>query len=106
MTDTGLTKQEKAALESYDKKLQRVRDTTRLVASGHGNGYYCWGHGGIGKSYHMMAELKVMNLVLGKDWILHNTRLAPPPGSIVSRPSRRRSTCTRISRTSSPRARR
>lgn len=76
MTDTMLTNQEKAALASYDKKLQRVRDTTRLVASGHGNGYYCFGHGGIGKSYHMMAELKAMNLVLGKDWILHNTRLS------------------------------
>ena len=38
MTDKKLTKQERETLESYNKKLQRVRDTTRLVASGYGNG--------------------------------------------------------------------
>ncbi len=78
MTDVKLTKQEQEALESYNKKLQRVRDTTRLVASGYGNGYYCWGDGGIGKSFNMIAELKTMGLVLGKDWLLHNTRLSGP----------------------------
>ncbi len=76
MTNQKLTKDEQAALESYNKKLQRVRDTTRLVASGYSNGYYCWGDGGIGKSYHMIAELKAMGLVLDKDWVLHNTRLS------------------------------
>ena len=78
MTDKRLTKQERDALESYNKKLQRVRDTTRLVASGYGNGYYCWGDGGIGKSWNIISELKVMGLVRGKDWILHNTRLSGP----------------------------
>src|SRR5690348_6683125 len=78
MTDKSLTKHEQEALESYNKKLQRVRDTTRLVASGYGNGYYCWGDGGIGKSFNMIAELKAMGLVLGKDWLLHNTRLSGP----------------------------
>lgn len=34
MTDKQLSKKERQALESYNKKLQRVRDTTRLVASG------------------------------------------------------------------------
>ena len=76
MTDRKLTKQERESLQSYNHKLQQVRDTTRLVASGYGNGYYCWGDGGIGKSYHMMAELKAMGLVPGEDWILHNTRLS------------------------------
>jgi hypothetical protein len=76
MTDKELTKQEREALESYNRKLQRVRDTTRLVASGYGNGYYCWGDGGIGKSFNMIAELKAMGLVLDKDWVLHNTRLS------------------------------
>ena len=78
MTDKKLTKKEREALESYNKKLQRVRDTTRLVASGYGNGYYCWGDGGIGKSWNIIAELKAMGLVRGKDWILHNTRLSGP----------------------------
>jgi hypothetical protein len=55
-----------------------VRDTTRLIASGYGNGYYVWGDGGIGKSYNIIEELKAMGLVMGKDWILHNTRLSPP----------------------------
>jgi len=78
MTDKQLTKREREALESYNKKLQRVRDTTRLVASGYGNGYYCWGDGGVGKSWNMIAELKAMGLVRGKDWLLHNTRLSGP----------------------------
>jgi len=78
MTDKKLTKNEREALESYNKKLQQVRDTTRLVASGFGNGYYCWGDGGIGKSYTIISELKAMGLVEGKDWMLHNTRLSGP----------------------------
>jgi hypothetical protein len=76
MANKKLTKKEQKALESYNKQLQRVRDTTRLIATGFGNGYYCWGDGGIGKSYNMIAELKAMGLVLGKDWLLHNTRLS------------------------------
>jgi hypothetical protein len=71
MTDKKLTRREQEALVSYNKKLQQVRDTTRLVASGYSNGYYCWGDGGIGKSFNMM-----MGLVLDKDWVLHNTRLS------------------------------
>jgi hypothetical protein len=78
VSDKKLTKQEREALESYNKKLQQVRDTTRLIASGYGNGYYCWGDGGIGKSFNMIAELKAMGLVEGKTWFLHNTRLSGP----------------------------
>ncbi len=78
MSDKKLTKKEQEALESYNKKLQQVRDTTRLIASGYGNGYYCWGDGGIGKSYTIINELKAMGLVEGKDWLLHNTRLSGP----------------------------
>jgi hypothetical protein len=77
-TDKKLTKHEQEALESYNKKLQKVRDMTRLVAGGFSNGYYCWGDGGCGKSFNIIAEFKAMGLVEGETWLLHNTRLSGP----------------------------
>jgi hypothetical protein len=58
-------------LETLESKLQIVRDRTRSVARGYGNGLYLWGEGGISKSYSVLSELECLKA----DYVLNNSRL-------------------------------
>lgn len=59
-------------LESYEAKLQLVRDYTRGVAKGFSNGFFLHGTGGIAKSYTVLNELQR----LGVDFKLFNSRMS------------------------------
>ena len=43
-------------LQSYQSKLQLVRDYTKGVALGFSNGFFLYGTGGIAKSYTVLGE--------------------------------------------------
>lgn len=72
----SLSPREAAALASYERKLQTVRDNTALVAQGYGSGYYCWGDGGVGKSYNILKQFAALGFKEGEDFHLHNTRMS------------------------------
>jgi hypothetical protein len=59
-------------LESYEAKLQLVRDYTRGVALGYSAGFYLHGAGGISKSFTVLGELER----LGTNFKLFNSRMS------------------------------
>lgn len=67
-----LSKEDQEHLESLNRKYRVIRDRVTICAEGFGNGAYIWGEGGIGKSFAVIDQLHV----LGKKFILHNTRLS------------------------------
>lgn len=72
-TEIGLTDAEQEHLDSFNERLQLVRDRTRGVAEGWQTGFYLWGEGGISKSWTVQDELKRLAL----PFKLTNTRLTP-----------------------------
>jgi hypothetical protein len=78
-------------LESYEAKLQLVRDYTKGVALGFSNGFFLYGTGGIAKSYTVLGELQRLSV----DFKLFNSRMsgrgfAGKVGSIPERSCNRR----------------
>ncbi|MGO8744671.1 MAG: hypothetical protein ACLQNE_01655 [Thermoguttaceae bacterium] len=59
-------------LQSYEAKLQLVRDYTKGVALGFSNGFFLHGTGGIAKSYTVLDELQRLSV----DFKLFNSRMS------------------------------
>jgi len=59
-------------LQSYESKLQLVRDYAKGVALGFSNGFFLHGTGGIAKSFTVLGELER----LGVDFKLFNSRMS------------------------------
>lgn len=69
-----LTPDEERALARLEEKYEDIRIMTELVAIGKSTGLYCYGWGGIGKSYTILQTLQGK----GHKYQLLNTRLAAP----------------------------
>ena len=59
------------ALATVERKLQLVRDLTTGVAKGFKQGFYLYGLGGHGKSFTVLDQLKLLQVL----YELHNSRM-------------------------------
>ena len=53
--------EDRGHLESFQRKLQVVRDRVGGVANRYSCGFFLWGPGGVSKSYTVIDELKALN---------------------------------------------
>ncbi len=69
-----LTPDEERALARLEEKYEDIRLLTELVATGASTGFYCYGWGGVGKSFNILKTLQDK----GHKYQLLNTRLLAP----------------------------
>jgi hypothetical protein len=67
----ALSREDEAALESLEPKLELIRSRVGGVAQHYHTGFYLWGEGGTSKSYTVLEELKARRA----DFILHNSQM-------------------------------
>lgn len=54
----GLSIEDQGYLDTYECRLQLVRDRVGAVAAGYSTGFYLHGEGGLGKSFVVLRELE------------------------------------------------
>ena len=62
MTYEPIPAEDQLHLQSYESKLQLVRDYTKGVALGFSNGFFLYGNGGIAKSFTVLGELQWLSV--------------------------------------------